>query len=416
MPSVNFYLKNPNAKTPQLIYLFFSFNGKRLKYSTRESIKPSQWDINNQKAKSNQNLNDYLKYLSNFIESEERKLRTLGEKVTPNILRDLLDLELKLKKTIKHDLFSYISEYIKQMELIKKGGTIKGYRNTQTHLIDFKKHRKRNFDFEDINMEFYNEFTNFLTEKKEFSVNTVGKQIKNLKVFLNEATEAGYNKSLEYKSRKFKVVSEEADSIYLNEDELKEMFLFDLEKIPKYERIRDLFIVACYTGLRFSDFSTLNSANITKEKIKVKTQKMNKYVEIPLHRYVKAVLRGYRKEYENSLPPAISNQKMNEYLKEIGKMVGINQQIEISYYKGIKRIKEYYPKYELITTHTARRSFATNLYLSGLSTLYIMAITGHTTEKAFLKYIKVTPEQHAQKLKEHWLKIETEKRKSVRRE
>src|ERR1700740_431882 len=141
MSTVNFYLKNPKGKTPQLIYMFFSFNGKRLKYSTRESIKPAQWDAVNQKPKSNADLNDYLKKLSNSVESIERKLRIKGEKVTPNTLRDQLDLDLKLKKTIKHDLFSFIDEYIAQMELVKKPGTLKGYRNTLSHLNSFKKHR-----------------------------------------------------------------------------------------------------------------------------------------------------------------------------------------------------------------------------------------------------------------------------------
>ena len=109
-------------------------------------------------------------------------------------------------------------------------------------------------------------------------------------------------------------------------------------------------------------------------------------------------------KYNGELPVSISNQKFNQYIKEVCKHAGLNSMVSKSITKGgIPRSKNY-KKWELVSSHTARRSFATNLYNSGFPTISIMAVTGHKTEKAFLLYIRVTPEEHAKKLREHWQK------------
>ena len=401
MPEVKFYLKDPlNRKEKQLIYLFFSFSGQRLKYSTKESILPTQWNPTSQKARSNNDLNDFLNKLSEDTVRIERQLRTSGIKVTPQLLRDKLDELLERKIVVKHNLFSFIDNYINSVA--KRESTLKGYRNTLKHLLNFKNSKRKKYDFEDINLEFYNEFNNYLTQKMGFKINTIGKQFKNIKVFLNEASERGYATNKDYRSKKFKVVSEDVDSIYLNEKELEHIFNIDLSDNLRLDRVRDLFIVGCYTGLRFSDFSTIQSENIANGFIKIKTIKMNKPVVIPIHSFVARIMKKYKGEFDNSLPPALSNQKMNDYLKEIGVLATINEKVQVSHLIKGKRENNVYLKSNLISTHTARRSFATNLYLGDFPTISIMAITGHKTERAFLKYIKVTPEQHAQKLQKFW--------------
>lgn len=132
--------------------------------------------------------------------------------------------------------------------------------------------------------------------------------------------------------------------------------------------------------------------------IEIKQYKTKDKVVIPLHPMVGTILN----KYHGNLPNNISNQKFNDYIKEACKIAGINESVSKSITKGgINRSKNY-KKWELVSSHTARRSFATNLYKSGFPTISIMAITGHKTEKAFLTYIRVTPEEHARKLKEHW--------------
>jgi len=182
---------------------------------------------------------------------------------------------------------------------------------------------------------------------------------------------------------------------------IQKIYNYDFSKNKRLERTRDLFIVGCYTGLRFSDFSQLTSDNIKSELITVKTQKTGEKVVIPLHWTVKNILAKYS-ETAKGLPRDLSNQRMNDYLKEIGREVKIDEQIHRTQSKDGLKVSKNVSKWELITTHTARRSFATNLYKSGFPSIAIMKITGHRTEKSFMKYIKISLEENANFLQAHW--------------
>ena len=162
--------------------------------------------------------------------------------------------------------------------------------------------------------------------------------------------------------------------------------------------MRDLFLIGAYTGLRFSDFTSITADNIRFNTLHIEQQKTGKPVSIPMH----PIVLNIWKKYGGQLPKVISNQKFNDYLKEVCKLAGIDSIEQKSITKGGMRLKKSYKKYELVSSHTARRSFATNLYLSGFPTLSIMQITGHRTETAFMKYIKVTANQHASLLRKHW--------------
>lgn len=215
---------------------------------------------------------------------------------------------------------------------------------------------------------------------------------------MNEATERGLNTNLDFKKRKFKKVTENADKVYLTINELKRMFELDLSEDTRLERTRDLFIVGCFTGLRFSDFIQLKKENIIDgNKIKIRTQKTGETVVIPLHPYVKTVF----ETYDGELPKPISNQKMNDYLKEVAKKAKIKERVEIGITKAGVLQKKLYKKHRLITTHVARRSFASNLYLADVPSITIMKTTGHQTEKSFLRYIRITQEENANKQLNH---------------
>ena len=139
-------------------------------------------------------------------------------------------------------------------------------------------------------------------------------------------------------------------------------------------------LIGCFTGLRFSDFIQVKRENIIEEnKIKIRTQKTGETVVIPLHPYVKEIF----EKYDGELPKPISNQKMNDFLKEVGELAGIDSQVEMSITKGGKLQKNIFSKHELITTPVARRSFASNLYLANVPSITIMKITGHQTGKKF---------------------------------
>jgi integrase len=279
-------------------------------------------------------------------------------------------------------------------------GTIDVYKNTLRILMEFKTYRKRNIDFNTITIDFHSEFTEYLSKRLDLSTNTIGKHFKTIKTILNEATERGINTNLQFKSRKFSTTTEQTDHIYLEEYEIKEMENLDLSNNKRLENVRDLFLIACYTGLRFSDFKILKPEQMKNGFIEIKEiQKTGKPLVIPIHQVVVRII----KKNNGELPRVITNQKFNDYLKEIGKMVkSLHSSFEISITKGGIKITNYFKKYELIGSHTARRSFATNEYLNGTPTITIMAITGHRTEKAFLRYIKLNPTDHAQLLKKHW--------------
>jgi len=258
--------------------------------------------------------------------------------------------------------------------------------------------------FERIDKNFYTKFVAYLN-KKAYTLNTVGKYIQALKTFLTYSTENGYNTNLYFKTKKFKVHQVPGFSIYLTEAEIQAVYEKDFSESPHLERVRDLFVVGCWTGLRFSDFTTIKPENIEGDFLRIKTFKTGEKVIIPIHQTVREIMNKYIDRYPNSLPPAISNQKMNAYLKDISEAVEVLKiNVDAEYQKGGFKVTEAKKKHELVTTHTARRSFATNVYKSGFPAISLMKITGHRTEKTFLLYIKVTPEENANKLMEHWNK------------
>jgi integrase len=163
-----------------------------------------------------------------------------------------------------------------------------------------------------------------------------------------------------------------------------------------------LFLIGCYTGLRYSDFSIIKPEQIKDGYIELKEQtKTGNPVIIPVHATVNRIL----EKYNGQLPKSISNQKTNSYLKEIGRLMpSLQMNFSRAITKGGVKVMTNYQKWELLSTHTARRSFATNEYLNGTPTITIMAITGHRTEKAFLRYIKLTPKEHAKLLQAQWEK------------
>lgn len=408
MATVNFYLKEPNCKKETPIYLAFSVGEKRFKFYTQKKILPKLWDSENQRPKNSftgsPELKSYLKSLEGDTNKIYTRFQTLNQPFTLEQIKRKLNEELERKPTNSPlSFFQFAESYIESVKNLRAPLTITAYKNTLRHLKEFqKKFPQRKIEFDTIHLDFYNDFTEYLMKEKMFSVNTIGKQIKNLKVFLHEATERGLNTKLDFKSKRFKVISEDSENIYLTEEEILELYKLDLTKNKKLEKVRDLFIVGCYTGLRFSDFSQIKPENIKDGFISVRTQKTDEPVMIPIHWTVEAMMKKYKKDFANSLPPANSNQKMNEYLKELGRLAGLNEKILTTMSKGGKRVTTTSKKFELVTTHTARRSFATNLFLQGFPSISLMKITGHKTEKAFLTYIKISPEENANKLREFW--------------
>lgn len=405
MGKAKFILKEPNAKVETLIYLIYRYQYQRFKYSTGEKINPKFWNTSSQRAKASKQFpehpefNSRLDKIESGINNAFRKLLNDGIQPNNTNLKEALEIELSdnILKPKQLSFFEFIENYIEESKLNKSKGTIKVYNTTFTYLKEYAEKYKP-INFESITLEFYNHYLGFL-KKHNLSNNTVGKHIKTIKSFMNEATERGYNTNLEFRNKRFKTIREESDTVYLNVDELKQIEKLDLKASPRLEKVRDLFLIGCYTGLRFSDFTQIKPENIVANNtvIEIRTKKTGQRVSIPLHKTVRTIL----KKYNNNLPKAYTNQTMNDYLKEVVSLAGIKEQVETTITKGGKIIKKPISKHKLVSTHTARRSFATNLYLAEVPTISIMKITGHKTERSFLQYIRVSQKENADKLLTH---------------
>jgi integrase len=404
MAQAKFILKEPNSKEDTLIYLFYNFNKQRLKYSFGQKVNPKYWNFEKQRVKETKSFPEHVEFNS-MLNNVETAINNIYRKLvndnivpTPQLLKENLNATLANKQTVKNvvTLFEFIEELIKNST--KKAGTIIHYKQTYRILKEFSTSIKKTISFDDINLDFYESFLKYL-HNRGYAVNTISGYIKNIKVFMNEAFDRRLTNNIEYKSKRFKKVSETTDKIYLNLNEIDKLYSLDLSNNKKLEKVRDLFIIGCYTGLRFSDLKQISPDNFINNgtQLKVKTEKTGEFVVIPLHRTVKEIVQ----KYENSIPDVLSNQKMNEYIKEVAKLAELNERISISITKGGEKQSDVFEKWQLVTTHTARRSFATNMYLLDIPTISIMKITGHRTEKAFLLYIKITQEENANKLLNH---------------
>ena len=402
MAKYNFNLRKKESSTPTPIYMIVRWNNLKLVYPTFEKILPKFWNFEKQRIKQTKKFPEYSEFnyrLDKIKEQASNTFRTFlndNDNQPPTTKEFKKELDKTFKKEVKSDeianFFDFIDYYINESITNKKELTIKQYRNTLRHLKEYS----GKLDFKDIDLDFYNNFTSYLKLEKSLSNNTVGKIIKTLKTFLNEATERNINTNLVFRSKKFKVLTEQTEKIYLTAKELDRIYNLDLSGNKKLDKVRDLFIIGCYTALRFSDFSQIEPENIIKNgtQLKIKTFKTGETVIIPSHYRVKEIL----KKYNNATPRALSNQKMNEYIKEVGKLAKINEIVIKKEKKGNLQTDRKIRKYKLISTHTARRSGATNMFLADIKPIEIMKITGHRTEKAFMRYIRITAEQNANSL------------------
>lgn len=300
------------------------------------------------------------------------------------------------------DMFEALEQYIVEKTSVVSKEQIKDYRTLRKHLTAFRQYSSQPVAFQSLNLVFYNEFMDYLFHKAEkpngtkgLLTNSAGKIVRLLKGFVNYQISRGVIPHIDLKV--FKVVEEETDAIYLSEKELAMIYKLDLGNDRQLEEIRDIFIIGCYTGLRYSDLSALAPEHIDLENgnIVLKQRKVHKAVIIPMIDYVPQILEKYHYRL-----PCYSRYIFNERVKELGRRAGIRQSTEIVRKKGNNREKRIYEKWELIYSHTCRRSFCTNMYLSGFPAEELMRISGHKSLAAFMRYIKIDNMEAAKRLKE----------------
>lgn len=393
-------------------------------------------ELNRELIDINQQINKLCDYIKlRFASTPNNQIRQGWLK---SIIQDYYAPKEEVKPT-PATLFQYIERFLETASLrkdIKTGRyidrtTLVKYQTTFKILQQFAVYdKKTDFAFEELNLSFYNRYVDFL-EHMEYTANTVGRFIKELKAILTQATKDGVNTSLQYKD--FKVLTEDIDNVYLTEEELTRIKDAALNETPKQieelmkkqsetfgikfktieekggwhicpatlQWIRDLFLLLAWTASRFSDLDKIVSTQRDSQVITFRQQKTNTKVVIPIHPVVREIF----EQYDYSMKTSISNQKFNDYIKIVCMLAGIDTPTAITRTEGGVRRTTTVPKWYLVSSHTGRRSFCTNQYLRKVPVNLIMNISGHKTEKSFLKYIKADKEEHAMLVKDIWDKI-----------
>ena len=398
-----------NKKLKSLIYLHFTYGNNKFKYSSGYKACLDDWDIKKQRVKNKagildkDEINALLSNLESGLIKEYARLSKTHPEVPKELLVHKLDIISKRIPESSIDIdknltfFDVIEKVIKLKAPNITKITERSYTQTKKRLQEFEKHYNIKLTFDSINMDFYSKFNDFM-EVKGYSLNTIGKHIKNFKTFLNYALAEGYTTNQRFRSKDFKVKTEVTTEIYLTDSEIEAMLKKDLSIYPELEHARDVFLMGCYTGQRISDYNGLKKEDIVKVNgirfFKIKQKKNRKYgreVLCPITKEMTQIM----KRYDGNPPPKIHEQDLNEDIKQVGQMLKWDELIKCEYTKGGEVKTKFTPKYDLIKSHTARRSFCTNKYKAGMSVFDIMLFSGHTTEKEFYKYIRIKNQERA---------------------
>jgi integrase len=344
---VNFNLRDqltPDKNTA--IHCVIRYNNQKLVISSVETIKPKYWDLEKQRAKASKQFPEYpefnhrLNNIESSVKSMYRNYITEFKKYPSTeefkqIIKLGLSDQTEINKPIKITLFKFIEQLIEDTKTGKRVNpktkqrfapdSHKAYQNTLRALERFSKHSKIKIDFYTIDLEFYNDFKEYMMDIEKVSNNYFGLHIKNLKLFLNEGFEIGLHTNQKHNHKQFSKLQNDTENIYLNKQQLEVLDNLDLSKNTRLDRVRDLFLVGCWTGLRFSDFNAISPKNIHNDYIEIETQKTGERVVIPIHETIKTIMLKYAGLTTNGLPPAISNVNMNKYLKEVAKEAGFDE-------------------------------------------------------------------------------------------
>lgn len=407
-----------SKKNPANLNIRF-YHGKEIDCNalTHILIDPKIWSNKMQSLKPNidksskQYYNDKLDTLKNHIIFSFNDSFSLGKKIDSDWLNLTIKNFYNRPETESNNLFvTYIEKYVKKSKkrVDRKSGkpvsvkTIAKYNNVKNKVIDFENYINHQFSINEIDLDFHNKFVNYLSNDKNYSSSFIQRTLRQIKSFVREAKIDGFKISNEIDSKRFSYHCEETIDTYLNEKEIGKIFNFDFSDNDRLDNVRDLFIIGLRTGLRISDLKRIEEFQFTKNTILIaNTVKTGIKVEIPIHPQIKKIINKRNDE----LPKMISDQKFNEYVKEVCKEAGFTQKIlgKLKNPETNRKEKGYFEKYKLISSHTCRRSFATNLY-GKIDDKTIMAITGHKSHKQFMSYIKTTQKEHIEKLARFWKK------------
>ncbi len=435
-------LDKPLKSGTSPIDLIYQVAGQRKYYRTELKLHPCSWDANIQKAvyvdkkkakalsvdfyslpayNEVEDYNDYLHKLSSLITDIEKRFKMDSISYSSEMVIEKLSAQKK-PATKKEDpsniLFDFMQKYIDEHEGIRARTSLSVYKSVKKHLQDYSKANGKKVTFDSIDFNFFQSFQNYLYKDKTDSNGKVikglnnttsAKQLSTIKTFLNYAKQQGVAVSDKYKD--FKIKREALEVIALTNEEFETLYNMELSENKRLAQVRDVFCFACTTGLRYSDLNQLKREHIKNDEIKLTVKKTRDFLTIPLNSYSKSIL----SKYEAMLKPlpVISNQNMNYAIKDLCKLAGIDEQIEIVRFRGINREAITYPKYELIGVHTGRKTFCTLSLEKGMSAEEVMSTSGHSDYRSFKRYVKITEQRKKVVMVKAWGGLKEESKLKV---
>lgn len=420
-----YYLKNKKSTEPTILNIMKRINGRMFKYSTGVKVIPKYWDSKSKKIKKGfpnySRINTFLDKLKKRFETSIWDLKA-EEQLTQDNLRKELDLIIgRERKTITElKTFKEVWQdgWMESLKVDKAIGTVRKKGYVLKSLLDFSKDTGYKLDFDTINEVFAEEYKKWaLTATKSDGTlrytkdNSIHKYISITKEFLKWSNRRGYSTSNHYKlisgyneeyfapfaldsSDVNKLMNLDIQSIDLNEYEIRPC---NHKKVKDaLERARDAFLFRCLCGIRYSDYNQLTPSKLQNGILSLVTQKTNVQIQLPLHSYAQKILLKYGYKV-----PKFKNQNENENLKLLARIAGFTEKETISYKRGGRKIEEVKKRWELVSTHTARKTFITNCLRAGIEAYIVMDIVGIKKESTFKRYVQVSGYDVSIAMKKH---------------
>ena len=382
-----------------------NFASKRIEFTTGYRIDAAKWDTDKQRVRngctnklkqSASEINASL--LGYYTEVQEifKKFEVEEIMPTPEQIKEAFNAqhkpieEVKQRKSTPNAFYKAFDEFVRDCGRQNDwtDSTYEKFAAVKNHLMNFR--TELTFDFFDEKG--LNDYVTYLRDVKEMRNSTIGKQLSFLKWFLRWAFKKGLHQNNAYDSYKPKLKSTQKKIIFLTWEELNKLREFEIPAAKQaLDRVRDVFLFQCFTGLRYSDVFNLRRSDIKGDHIEVTTVKTSDSLIIELNNHSKAILDKYKDVAfeDDKVLPVITNQKMNDYLKELAELAGIDEPVRQTYYRGNERIDEVTPKYALLGTHAGRRTFICNALALGIPPQVVMKWTGHSDYKAMKPYIDI---------------------------
>lgn len=388
-----------------------TYGGTRVDFTTGYRVDVAKWDESAQRVKAKTSnkqrqtaseINDALDELRTELQKIFKEYEVKKILPAPEELRE--DFNIKIKgESIKErdikaalDAVPAVSLWERFDEFVNVNGRNNNWtKSTVAKVNVFGRHLKafkEEVTFEYLDERGIAEFLDYLQEKKGMRNSTLSKMYGILLWFMKWALNQGYHTNNAYDRFKPRYKKPEKPIVFLTIEELKKVAAIEIPTEKQYlERVRDVFFFCCWTGLRHSDVYNLRKSNVKKDHIELTTIKTSDTLRIDLNKHSRAILAKYADVVfpNGKVLPVISNQKMNDYLKELGILAELTEPITQTYYCQRERIEETRPKHELLCTHTGRRSFICNALALGIPPQVVMKWTGHSDYSAMKPYIAV---------------------------